>query len=330
MGVKGLNKFIDSKSSDAVSVVSLEEYRNKKIAIDINNYIYRYKGNHSLIESIFSMCSVLHKYEIIPIFVFDNRTKFADKTNKKYIELKKRAKDKVEGEKTCIKLEEKLEEIKKDETIPNVEVQKLESKIKQLKRDIVRVTKDELISVKEVINSYKMIYYDAPNEADNVCAFMCKNGIADACLSEDSDMFIYGCPVILKHFSLMYETVKRYDYKKILENLDLCEERFRKMCILSGTDYNTNKKYDSNTVFDYYKKHVSMKKVGRDYIMYKFKLDRTLDDFDERVELNEIYSNYSMNECIGFEDIYEFDFNRYDYDIGTIRRILEKHDFYFV
>ena len=128
----------------------------------------------------------------------------------------------------------------------------------------------------------------------------------------------------------MYETVKQYDYKKVLEKLELCEERFRKMCILCGTDYNTKKKYDGHSVFDYYKKHVMMKKSGRDYLMYKFKLDKTLSDFDERVTLNEIYSTYSINECVGFEDIYEFDFNKYEYDIGTIRRVLEKHDFYFV
>ena len=72
-------------------------------------------------------------------------------------------------------------------------------------------------------------------------------------MSEDTDLFVYGCPRVLRYISLRNHTVVIYHTDKILSELKLNMERFRKMCIISGTDYNNS----STNIFqnyDMYKK----------------------------------------------------------------------------
>jgi len=59
-----------------------------------------------------------------------------------------------------------------------------------------------------------------------------------ACLSEDMDMFVYGCPRVLRYFSLLNHTAVLYKMKYILQELGVTQKEFREMCVLSGTDYN--------------------------------------------------------------------------------------------
>lgn len=54
------------------------------------------------------------------------------------------------------------------------------------------------------------------------------------------DLFVYGCPRVLRYLSLMNETVVMYSLNKILKDLNFTFEEFKEICILSGTDYNYN------------------------------------------------------------------------------------------
>jgi hypothetical protein len=57
-------------------------------------------------------------------------------------------------------------------------------------------------------------------------------------MSDDTDMFVYGCPRVLRHLNLMDETVTMYDMSKILNMLGITMTEFRQICVVSGTDYN--------------------------------------------------------------------------------------------
>ena len=72
-----------------------------------------------------------------------------------------------------------------------------------------------------------------------------------ACLSEDMDLFIYGCPRVLRYLSLLNEIVVIYYLDTILKDLDISFIEFKEICILSGTDYN----YSTNNATEVYKKH---------------------------------------------------------------------------
>ena len=334
MGVKKLNKFIDLRCKKAVKLVSLKKYENKKIVIDINNYLYRYKGQDTLIDNVFQMCVIFNKYNIKPIYVFDNRTRLRNKDDLKYKELRKRVEEKDAGEKQYKVLQDKLETMKTSEDKDSDKERKImkaiEEKLKVLKRNIVRLKSDEIAEIKELIAAFNMVYYDAPNEADEVCAYLSINGYVDACMSEDSDMFIYGCPVILKHISMVYETVKEYTYDVIIDTLGISCENFRRLCIISGTDYNIDSKYGKFNIFYYYKKHMTYVKNDRDYLVYKFKLDSELDDYDDRVVLNTIFENYTTIDNSDFTDALDIDFNEEAYDVSMVKEVLKKHHYYYV
>ena len=71
-----------------------------------------------------------------------------------------------------------------------------------------------------------------------MCVELVLNGTAWACLSDDMDMLVYGCPRVLRHLSLLECTVLYYDLEKILFELDMDLTTFRQIMVLSGTDYN--------------------------------------------------------------------------------------------
>jgi 5'-3' exonuclease len=76
---------------------------------------------------------------------------------------------------------------------------------------------------------------------------MLHTGQAYACMSDDMDMFAYGCVRVLRHFSLIKHNVLMYDLYNILTDLQMNIQEFRQILILSGTDYNMS---DSTSLFD--------------------------------------------------------------------------------
>jgi len=80
-----------------------------------------------------------------------------------------------------------------------------------------------------------------------------------ACLSEDMDMFVYGCNKVIRYLSLMNHTVVIYDTKEILNDLGITQKELREICILSGTDYNNNLDVSTNmqlyNVLKWFKKY---------------------------------------------------------------------------
>jgi 5'-3' exonuclease len=131
----------------------------------------------------------------------------------------------------------------------------------------IRPNRDTIIFVKNILDSKNVKYINAPNEADPVCAWLVKTGKAWACLSDDTDMFIYGCTRVLRSYSINNKSLMFYDFNKILEHLDLTFDQFREICVVSGTDYNNNDmNMNVNTVFQLYHEyktnHVNLQTAG--------------------------------------------------------------------
>ena len=59
-------------------------------------------------------------------------------------------------------------------------------------------------------------YIEADGEADKWCAKLVLSGKAYACISEDMDMFAYGCPFVLRYVSLCKHNAILYDLEGIL------------------------------------------------------------------------------------------------------------------
>jgi len=229
MGIKHLNKFLQEESKDSIKNISLSELSGKKIAIDISIYMYKYASEDCLLENIYLMLSVFRHYNIISIFIFDGKPP-AEKKDLLF----KRKEDKIKSENEYNKLKTLLQntmnnDIEKQEIINNMDI---------LKKKIIYINKKNIEDVKNLIRYYGATYYDAPGEADELCALLVIKNKVWACLSEDMDMFVYGCTRVMRYLSLFKHTVVLYDTKEILNKLGFSQKEFSEICIISGTDYN--------------------------------------------------------------------------------------------
>jgi 5'-3' exonuclease len=250
--------------------------------------MYKYASEDTLIENIYLMLSVFRYYNIIPIFVFDGKSP----TEKKELLLKRRQ-DKLEAEEEFNKLKDRLsnnsdmDETEKQDIINNMDI---------LKKRFVHISKNDIENVKELIRSYGATYYDAIGEADEVCAMLAIKGKVWACLSEDMDMFVYGCPRILRYLSLLNHTVVIYDMKGILENLGVTQQELREICVISGTDYNSLNDGTKNSptlyaTLKYFKKYHKGKSKND---FYDWLIENT-DYVKNSEDLKNIYNIFDLN-----------------------------------
>ena len=56
MGIHLLNRFLRTKNPIGIKEIHLNSFKNKKVAIDISIYLYRYASQDALTENIFKMC----------------------------------------------------------------------------------------------------------------------------------------------------------------------------------------------------------------------------------------------------------------------------------
>jgi len=232
MGIKFLNKILRDTCDKSIWQINISELTGKKIAVDISIYLYKYETNDTLLENIYLMLATFRQYNITPIFIFDGKAP----AEKKQL-LQKRREDKAVAKNEYNKLKDVLENnADKDEE----EKLDIMASMDQLKKQFIHISREKIEKVKELIRAYGATYYDAPGEADELCALLVIKKKVWACLSEDMDLFVYGCNRVLRYFSLFNQTVVLYYTKGILEQLNMTQKEFREICVLSGTDYNIN------------------------------------------------------------------------------------------
>jgi hypothetical protein len=229
MGIKNLNRFlVDNCKKSSICKKTFDVLRNKTIVIDTSIYLYKYNAQDALLENFYLMISLFHKYNITPLFIFDGKP-----PPEKRELLRRRKLLKQEAEERFMLLKDQMA----DEN--DAELRKsLNMEMDNLKRQFIRVSPRDTKMVKELITAYGAMYYDADGEADRVCAYMVISGRAWACLSDDMDMFVYGCERVLRHMSLLNESVLLYKTPSMLIDLRMNMSVFRQIAVLSGTDYN--------------------------------------------------------------------------------------------
>lgn len=251
MGIRFLNRFLQDNARSSIHLFNLNELSGKKIAVDISIYMYKFQAEHALIENIYLMLSIFRHYNIFPIFIFDGKP-----PSEKHELLEKRRQDKQVAKNEFNKLQHELEnkqytnESDKLEIIDNMNI---------LKKKFVTINKNEFDNVKKLITFCGATYYDAPGEADELCVMLTIRKRVWACLSEDMDMFVYGCPRVIRYLSLSKHTAVVYDVDSILNDLGISQKQLRQICVLAGTDYNlgsSDTKNTLNNVLKLFKKYI--------------------------------------------------------------------------
>ena len=214
-------------------MIPVSQLSGKKIAVDISIYLYKYTAENSLMENIYLMLSIFRYYQIVPVFIFDGKP-----PNEKKELLQKRREDKKTAEQEYHRLKAQL--VMNEENVVEEEKQEIQIQMDLLKKQFITLNKETVEEVKQLMRAFGASYYDAPGEADELCAALVMKNKVWACLSEDMDLFVYGCQRVLRYFSLLNHTMVLYDLVKILDQLDMNQNELRQVCVLSGTDYNMN------------------------------------------------------------------------------------------
>lgn len=271
MGIKHLNRYLVSKcSNQSITHISLQELSGRTIVIDTSIYLYKFLQEESLLPNFQTLITTFAGHDIKPIFVFDGKP-----PAEKRILLQERQK-----KKRCAEIE--YNRLKQNP-------QTKQSDLDVLKKLFIRVTITDINNVKTLMMKNNVEIVNAIGESDRVCVSYVKSKMAWGCLSDDMDMFIYGCPRVFRQLSLIEEKVTMYSLPQILSELKLSAETFCDIVVLSGTDYNRT----NNTLFTtlrWYRSYEFYKRTKRihtplTFYSWLFIYTNYVDNYDELLKL---------------------------------------------
>lgn len=309
MGIHNLNKFLTNKCSDeAIYKVHLNTLKNKIIVIDTSIYMYKFLGQNKLIENFYLLVSILLHYKITPVFVFDGKPP-PEKMNI----LKQRKQMKKEAKHEYYVLQESIDAATTEE-----DRKKIMNKMENLKKEFIRIADSDIQNVKTLFELYGIGYIEAEGEADVVCSSMVINGEAWACLSDDMDMFLYGCNRVLRFISLLNHCVVMYDTATILRELNMDLSTFQYFTVPCGTDYNS----DSKISLPQMMKHLNM-----------YKNEDSSDGFDKYLVQNGVIdeSIYGLCDmfCLDKGEIFDTSMYTFSKNVIKLRKFLSNYGFIF-
>lgn len=269
MGIKNLTTFLKKQFPELLEDVTMHDFSGKKIAIDTAIFMNKFKASSgkNWLDAFVSLVCWMWESGVTPVFVLDNGSppEKASEKKKRYEEKKKRL-AKVD------ELEKAIEAYKDDGIVTSIlkevyekesnneknarrkslllrpHVQKdfdlgvVESKLNRMKSHLFTITPRDWDNLKALFNVLKIEWILANGEAEKHCAWMVNTKNASAVLSEDSDCLAYGVETFLLKPNFSQKKMKKINFAKLLESLELSKEEFVDFCIMCGTDYNPNMK----------------------------------------------------------------------------------------
>lgn len=261
MGINKFHPFVKGICPEVYENIHISEYAYKKVAVDISGYVNKYKRStgDKWLSQILNLVVCLRKCEIHCVFIYDGGA-----PPEKAEERKRRISSQEKIEQRTVELKDALDHYyESGEILPILVDFSKKIKSKSPERLLVRKpkgidmtfiakkiekrltytqypTKHDFELTKQLMDILKVPWFVAPLEAETVCADLCKRGIVDAVLSEDTDLMAYGTPNFLFEFSPSHCNCKRLKYTKVIDGLKLEPDTFLDLCIMGGTDYNPN------------------------------------------------------------------------------------------
>jgi len=246
MGIKRLLKLI-LETTNIVKNTSIEQYKYKRIAIDISLMMYKiiisirnsgadytnHKGEiTSHILGLFNNTIKFLKNGIIPIYVFDGKP--PEIKNKTMLDRKNTKNKNIEKMNNSSTNEERIKYFKK----------------------CVKITKKQWDECKGLLTIMGIPWIEAPEEADSQCAYLSKEKIVDAVMTDDMDILTFGSSKIVKNLLSKKNCMTEINLNDILKTLDLSLDEFVEFCILLGSDYDNGlSDINYNIILEYYIKH---------------------------------------------------------------------------
>ena len=245
MGIKSLKKLLlkNCINKGAYKERRISDFRDKTIFIDTSIYLYQYKYYGEILPRFAKMISILLKYNITPIFVFDGKpTQHKDNV----LQERRERKEKLDAEiiELTKKIEIKVKEIREVEDKSKIDIEKEQQVIKEHQEQIykkekqnIKVTFRDVKDLKKLLYTLGIPFIHKQAEADVVIPYVInKFNLEPLCLSDDTDFLAHGMNMISR-FNIGTEKVEFYNYPEILDTLSISKDNFTDMCIVMGCDY---------------------------------------------------------------------------------------------
>jgi flap endonuclease-1 len=333
MGVKGLMRFLNTECrkdevGSGVGTISIRDLRGKTVVIDASIYMYRFKQDGRLHELFYHMVSILVSHKIKPIFVFDGKP---PESKMDTIETRREGRRDAKLEYDVMKqrvdaLHDQLVAARAEASPDTIlcadhekRLRRMRWKLETVRRESVTLTHQNFVSIKHLLDTMGIYHITPPYEADPLCVKFVNSGVAYACMTEDTDMFVYGCHRVIRSLDLYDQTVVLYTTDAILKRLGVSHRMFRTMCFLSGTDYSTTR-YGS-TMDSVYRSYKSMSES-----VFELTANDWLDG--EGCGYNEMVSEYDYSHCT--TDDYYARRKSLRYCEADTRDIMRTHGFIYV
>ncbi len=240
MGIKRMNKFLSEQDlikkhdniNDFIRNNKKTEFqvfntRNKCFRIGIDTMLYAHKFKYSYDDIIYGFTNQIINFlsnRIIPIYIIDGVAP-AEKQD-----IIKNRNDKK------IRIDNKILELENERNNENNKEKKnfLNKKIKSLSRSNIKITKEDIDNIINLMKKFNVPCIRANGEADALIGVLYENNTIDVCLSEDMDILVFGCRKMIKFSN---KQIYEYDLNYILDKLNINYDQYIDMCILFGCDY---------------------------------------------------------------------------------------------
>ncbi|KAI9184029.1 DNA repair protein rad2 [Blastocladiella emersonii ATCC 22665] len=113
----------------------------------------------------------------------------------------------------------------------------LEAKIRTEKRDADTVTPEMVAETQHLLRLFGIPYVTAPFEAEAQCAWLAREGLVDGVVSDDSDCFLFGAPLVYKNMFSNAKYVECFAAATIAQGLQLDVPALIALAQLLGSDY---------------------------------------------------------------------------------------------
>jgi 5'-3' exonuclease len=251
MGVKGLYSYINKHCTDNGNGMRrpLSYFQNKTIIIDVSIYLYKFKYLTMSVTELFdNLIDYLLNFNIKVILVFDgSEIVSVDKKNEHDV----RKKQKETTRELIDIIDKDIAELKKEmETQENMDIirellvreKTLLQKKKELEKTITHVSQTErrdlYLHLEHTYRKDVEFMYEKTEEADKMISRIArKNNGKVIVMSDDTDMFLYGSPVVAMNYDHITHTVNVYNLKTTLQCLNMTLHEFVQACVVIGTDY---------------------------------------------------------------------------------------------
>lgn len=264
MGIHSINPFLRRKCPEVFETIHLSEFAYKRVAIDTSLYMcaYKAKAGENWLSMFIHLVACLRKNEVHCVFIYDNGCPpEKQKTRAKRAEAREKISQQVffledalehfelTGEiKPCLSdLHEKASKnsqkrllSKAPNQMNNIDMELIRTTIASKRRAILEVSPEDYELTRELFDILNVPYLTAPLEAETMCADLCKRGLVEATMTDDTDVLAYGTNVFLSNVSVGEETCTQINYESLINALGMTRHQFLDLCIMCGTDYNDN------------------------------------------------------------------------------------------